>query len=540
VYLYKIKYFERMILFLVVITTTFVILCDSDATAQKKDFSGRLVYGDISFPPTFDPVTNNHRLAIEVSDILFSGLISLNLEYTKVVPQIAENWFISPDGLTYIFYLRNDVFWHDGKPLVADDVIYTYNLIMHPKTISPLKSSLFFVKSVKKIGKYTVQFTLGEPLIERIALGRLGFKILPKHLIGLDYLTLKNRKFLNTLTGTGPFMFVKKDYSQKAEFVANKKYFEPEKPKLEKIILTKHGDLDVLLQALQFGSVDLVSNIPPQKIIEIEKVRDLTVRPKSHLTWYYVAFNFNNPMLAVKEFRQAIVHAINREEMLKAHFNGHGKIITGPFAHGSWAYNMDVKQRLFDINRSNTILDSLGYFDTNGDGFREDRLGNNVKLVMKIPVSSVSSGSVGNRVAVDLQGRLRKIGIDLKLEYREMLSWKEEVFKNKDFDLVYSAWNFADDNNIFSLFSSTTMGQWQNNFISYSNPNVDNLLEEARKSKDVARLQIYYLKLHEILNNDSPYVFMWSITTYTALRNEFNAYLDPFRVFAFSADWYKR
>src|SRR5882672_2393935 len=125
---------------------------------------GALAYCEYGRPATLDPITSNEMISLRISELVFNGLVGIDEKQT-IVPELAERWEASKDGRTYTFSLRHDVRWHprDGeapKPFTADDVLFTRNIKMQPKTITPLKVRYEFIEKVEKLDEYTVRFTL--------------------------------------------------------------------------------------------------------------------------------------------------------------------------------------------------------------------------------------------------------------------------------------------------------------------------------------------------------------------------------------------
>src|SRR5437870_10219280 len=144
---------------------------------------GTLGYGEYGRPATLDPITSNETISLRITELVFNGLVGID-EKQEIVPELAERWEASKDGRVFTFFLRKDVKWHprEGdapRPFTADDVVFTYNIMMHPKTITPLKVRYEFIEKVEKTGDYTVLITLKRPILN--ALAKFSFKIIPKH-----------------------------------------------------------------------------------------------------------------------------------------------------------------------------------------------------------------------------------------------------------------------------------------------------------------------------------------------------------------------
>ena len=139
----------------------------ADTRKAARPNGGVLSYGEYGRPATLDPITSNEMISLRISELLFNGLVGIN-ERQDVVPELAQSWEVSKDGRVYTFSLRKDVTWHQRPgealvPFTANDVIFTYNIMMNPKTITPLKVRFEFIEKAEKLDDYTVRFTLKRP-----------------------------------------------------------------------------------------------------------------------------------------------------------------------------------------------------------------------------------------------------------------------------------------------------------------------------------------------------------------------------------------
>src|SRR6266516_6408372 len=189
---------------------------------------GTLGYGEYGRPSTLDPITSNEMISLRITELVFNGLVGID-EKQQIVPELAERWEVSKDGRAYTFFLRKDVTWHpkegeDSKPFTADDVVFTYNIMMHPRTITPLKVRYEFIDKVEKTGDYTVVITLKRPILN--ALAKFSFKIIPRHgPSNPQYLTREDR-FAHSPIGTGPYMLQTVTGDGEVVLVANPDYFK--------------------------------------------------------------------------------------------------------------------------------------------------------------------------------------------------------------------------------------------------------------------------------------------------------------------------
>jgi peptide/nickel transport system substrate-binding protein len=242
-----------------------------------------------------------------------------------------------------------------------------------------------------------------------------------------------------------------------------------------------------------------------------------------------------NPLLADKRVRQAFAYAVNRQEMLDAFFQGQGTLISGPFAPGSWAYNLDIQPIPYDPQKAISLLKEAG-FERGPDGIMAKN-GERLSLTLKVPIAKESEAI--KRVVLAFKNYLGKIGIEIQGEFLEWLAWKEDIFLNHDFDLMFASWVFDDSADISSLFHSAEIGDWKNNFGAYSNPEVDSLIVESKLTLDHEKRRTINRKLHAMIADDTPYVFLWTLTNYAAYNKKIrHVAIHPYKFFSYADEWY--
>ena len=507
--------------------------------AKKKDGKpdgGTLNYGEYGRPATLDPVTSNEMISLRITELIFNGLVGIN-EKQEIVPELAEKWEVSKDNRVYTFFLRKDVTWHaregeQPKPFTADDVVFTYHIMMHPKTITPLKVRYEFISSVEKIDDSTVRFTLKRPILN--ALAKFSFKIIPKHgPANSDYLT-RDDPFVQHPVGTGPFMLKNVTPEREIILVANDNYFKG-RPHINQFSAKPFADQNIMTQALMFNAIDMIVLVNPRDIPEIQGDKRFILQPYNALSYSFFGYNMKNPFLADKRVRKAFTHAVNRQEMLDSFFNGQGTIISGPFAPGSWAYNLDVQPLAFDPQKASSLLAEAG-FTKGADGFLQ-KDGNKLELTLKVPIEKESEAI--KRVVLAFKNYLKNVGVDVKVEFKEWQAWKEDVFLEHDFDIVFASWVFDDSADISSLFHSGEIGPWKNNFGSYANAEVDGLINESKLTLDHEKKRTINRKLHAILAEENPYTFLWTLTNYTAYHKKIRRVaIHPYKFFTFADEWF--
>lgn len=505
------------------------------AAAWNNSYADTLRYGEYGRPTTLDPITSNDMITLRISELLFNGLVGIN-EKQEIVPELAERWDISPDNKQYTFYLRKDVTWHpkegeEPQPFSADDVAFTYKIMTHPKTITPLKVRYEFIESAEIVDDNTVRFVLKRPVLN--ALAKFTFKVIPKHGPANPVFLTREDPFVQRPIGTGPYRLAEVTKDGDVMMVANANYFKG-KPKISSFVAKPFADQNIMTQALTFNAIDMIVLVNPRNIPELQGDKRFVLQPYNALSYSFFGYNMRNPLLQDKRIRLAMSMAINRDEMLSSFFNGQGTVISGPFAPGSWAYNLDVKPLGFDPKKATDLIEEAGY-KKNADGIYE-KDGKALSFVVKVPIQKESEAV--KRVVLAFKSYLKKAGVAIDVEFLEWQSWKAAVFQERNFDIVFASWVFDDSADISSLFHSSEIGEWKNNFGSYNNPQVDALIVESKLTLDHEKRRTIYRKLHKILADEAPYTFLWTLTNYTAYHNKLRRVeIHPYKFFSFVDGW---
>jgi peptide/nickel transport system substrate-binding protein len=290
-----------------------------------------------------------------------------------------------------------------------------------------------------------------------------------------------------------------------------------------------------MTQALMFNAIDMIVLVNPRDIPEIQGDKRFILQPYNALSYSFFGYNVRNPLLADKRVRKAFTHALNRQEMLDSFFNGQGTIISGPFAPGSWAYNLDIQPLPFDPEKGKALLQEAG-FSPGSDGFMQKE-GKRLALSLKVPIEKESEAV--KRVVLAFKNYLKNIGVDIKVEFKEWQAWKEDVFFEHEFDIIFAIWVFDDSADISSLFHSGEIGAWKNNFCGYSNPEVDGLINESKLTLDHEKRRTINRKLHAILAEENPYTFLWTLTNYAAHHKKVRRVaIHPYKFFSYADDWF--
>jgi peptide/nickel transport system substrate-binding protein len=442
----------------------------------------------------------------EVGGLIYDGLVQVdrNLNYA---PQLAKSWTFSPDCLTLTFSLRDDVKWHDGRPFTAEDVVFTYEAMVHPKTPTAYKDSFSMISKVEALDPYTVRIEYSKPFAR--ALSSWSMAMLPKHLLA-PYLAdgrLRESPQNRHPIGTGPYRFQEWRTGEKVVLVANRDYYDGP-PYLGRIVYRVIPSQATIFLELKAQGVDQSALTALQFTRQTHYPAFAKAFRKFRYpsnTYTFFGFNLKDPRFADVRVRRAFAHAINKQEIIDGVRQGLARAATGPIRPGTWAYTDDVRRYPYDPGKARELLAEAGWKDRNGDGVIEDAEGR--------PFAFTIQTNQGNeerkKIAEIIQQRLEDVGVRAEIQVIEWASFVSEYLKKRRFEAVVMGFGVGTDPDQFVLWHSSQMGPDQMNRLSFANAEVDRLLESGRASCHETERVKYYQRFQQILAEEQPMVFLY-------------------------------
>ncbi len=457
-----------------------------------------------------EPDTLNRLLATDayegrVNGFIFDSLIDRDNQTLEWTPKLASSWEISPDKLTFTFHLRKGIYWHDGAPFTADDVIYTYERIQDPKVDAPhLRVYYKDIKKVEKLGDFTVRFTYARPYFKALEFCG-GIPIIPKHIFeGKDFNTNPaNRHPI----GTGPYKFVKWETGKSIVLTRNEEYWDRSKfPQIQGIIFKIISDDTVAFKELKKGELDMDSLRPIQwvKQTNSKSFNDLFVKHQYYVPSYrFIGWNLRNPLFKDKKVRTALSELVNRQGIVEKLEFDLGKVISGPFFFESYEYNQNVKPLPYDPEHAKKLLTEAGWVDKDNDGIREKE-GKRFQFTFLIPSGNRFYESLSEIMKEDF----RKAGIDVDIRTMEWATFIGRI-NARDFEATALGWSFGFDDDPYQVWHSS-QAKAGSNFVGFENSEVDSILEKGRQTFDKAERTRLYHRFHEIVADEQPYTFLYT------------------------------
>ena len=451
------------------------------ATAEGRT-GGTLIALLPSDPTSYNPDAAMDDYSITVMENIVNKLVKFDYA-GNLIPDLAESWTVSEDGLTLTYNLRKGVKWHDGEAFSSEDVLWSLNKI---KAEGYIGYTLMGVTDIAAPDENTVVLTLAQPdasLIYNMAY--FGMYILPKHLYdGQDWATCDAATKLPI--GTGAYKFVEHNKGVSLTLEANMDYFLGA-PQTDKIIYSIIPDATTATQAFLNGELDFLGTFASTTELENLKAAGATVITRPFASRYYIAFNFDREPTNNLELRKAIALALNRQEVLDKGLGGIGAVAEG-FAPAAiaWAYNDQDVMPAFDPAKAAQVLEASG-LKKGDDGFY-------------CTLNLVTMTGWDDPATV-IKANLREIGINVNISIMDMGAYSNAVLVDHDFDITLLSGNHGPDASAMSMRVGTGGAV---NVMNYSNPAIDELYAKALLVSAQEERAAYYKEAQKILSQDLP------------------------------------
>lgn len=501
---------------------------------------GTYIYTSIGDAKVLLPILTADTASSFVTAFVYDNLLTVD-DMLNFHPGVAKSWTVDQDRI-YTFKLHEGVKFHDGVEMTAEDAVFTFAAIAHPKytgvrfydfegvkgwaelgeTYEALREDLksgaidqetFDAKGMEAYeafmqkggltapDKYTFRVELEEPFAPFLV-SISAYGIMPKHLLEshLDDLAASPEAFFPI--GTGAFKFINwvKDDHIILERNPDWKYGVMQHPMyFDRMIIKTIPDGQANMIALETGETDYAGIQPDNYEHFVNDVKHVNVRTGMTFSYTYMGYNLQSPLFSDKRVRSAITHAINRQQIVDEILIGHGSLAN---SHGSpvrWDFNADAPVLDFNLARAEQLLNEAGW-RKGADGILEK---DGVKFAFEL--STNNGNPLREQSAVVIQQALKQVGMDVRIELMEWNAFLDHVDSDQKQAYILG-WSLGFDPDPFDVFH--TNGGF-NMMHGYSNARVDDLIDQGRKVTDQAKRADIYKEMQNILADDQVYTWLF-------------------------------
>jgi peptide/nickel transport system substrate-binding protein len=485
------------------------VTSSEDVITPRANFGGE--YHDVSTSDavSFQPYLTTDTASSSYQGMVYaSGLLRLDPNTLEYIPNMAESYTISPDGLTFTFNLRKTMKWSDGQPITAQDFQWTYDQVVKPENGFPYLSQLAFITSYKALDDYTLEIKIGE--VYAPALGQMVGLIspLPKHI--WEKLPWsdpqKNPEINNPSVVSGAYKLVEWKRDQYVIFEANPNYWFHGAPNITRYVTQIVPDQDIAYEKMKTGETD-TAPITPDKLAEARALPNINVYEwwPAAATWSYVGLNTRQGFVTSDvNVRHGLSYAVQKQLLVDKVMLGQAKRQCSVFPETSWVYNPDVQCYEYDKDKALAAFAQAGY--TLQSGKLVDKSGKQLQLKL---IYGPNTSQTRELMAVSIQNDLRQIGIEVNIQAMEWSSFLQAIQATQpDWDMFIGAWQSTIEPHImYTIWAQDSIPQL--NSVGYVNKQVEQLFKEAGATYDTAVRKEKYGEIQKIIADDSPYIFLF-------------------------------
>lgn len=422
----------------------------------------------------------------DVADQLFLRLAELGPKAQTAgdrdfVPALARSW-TRRDSTTLVFDLDSRARWHDGTPVTARDVVFTFKRAKNPDLAPRVSELLRQIVSVAAEGDSRVVFRFARPYAEQLYDATYHVAPIPFHLLdSIPPDSVSRSSFATSPIGSGPYRWVRSVPGQFVELAAVPDFFLG-KPKIARVILRTAVEPSARLNLLLSGQADAMDIIPPPSVNQVAADTTLRLIAVPSSTMGFLLFNQRDPknrarphsILADNRVRRAITLGLDRSQLVQAVFGSHGMVPYGPVSQLLWIRHRSPRAEGPNVNEARRLLAATGWGDSDADGTL-DRDGHPLRLVLSVPNTS----GIRRQMALLIQEQLRRIGVQIEILQLEFPIYLERRAAG-DFDVDFSSVNQDPSPSGLTQSWACTGG---NNVAGYCDRGVDSVMEQAVRGR---------------------------------------------------------
>jgi peptide/nickel transport system substrate-binding protein/oligopeptide transport system substrate-binding protein len=490
------------------------LLLSLPSCSSSNRLEGYVYYRLNTNPTTLDPALVVDVTGGSIASKLFNGLVRIDKDLS-IQPDIARDWSISRDGLTYIFRLKKGVYFSNKQEVKADDFKYSFKRILDPKSKSPntwvlekilgaddfMKGEAKDIKGIKVINDYTLEMRLKKPFSPFLSL----LTMTAAYVVPSGEIEKSGPDFSSHPVGTGPFVL--KEWLPNRELRLERRgdYFD-DQAKVKGIIYRIIPEDLTAVTEFELGNLDIIT-IPASEYLRYRKdqTKQNFISSLKGINTYYLGLNCSRSPFNNVNIRRAINHAIDREKILNTIYEGRGRLAEGPVPDIIRTWNNKLSYE-YNPEKAREIIK------------REGQEGITISFYVTADQEVID-------VAEVIQAYIEAIGIHVKIKQLEWSAYKEALNKGEP-NMFYLSWwaDYPDPENfLFPLFHSSNFGAGGNR-TRYRNPAVDSLIEKGQQTLKKKERDLLYKKAEALIVADAPWISLWHRTDFTIRQQRVENY----------------
>jgi peptide/nickel transport system substrate-binding protein len=489
--------------------------CQPDLRCEG-DWCGTAVIVSGAEPEALLPALATWDVHIAINDLLYWKLANVGPGANTFgdegfVPMLAEGWeFEGPTTIS--FRINPNARWHDGVPVTAEDVAYTFAVFTDPEVNFVSRSRLANITSVSVRDSLTVVVEFSRQYPEQFFDAVYHMRVVPHHLLdSIPMAELVSHPLVRNPIGNGPYRFVRWHAGELIELAGDSAFFAG-RPGFRTIVWRFGSDPVAMVSQLVAGEADFLNFVPgPENIERIAEQPHLRIEPYKVGVYTFIGFNMRNPedvssphpLLGDRGLRRALSMAIDREAVTRTVVGEYGETLGIPVTPTLWIWTDEVEKIEFDSAAARLAFEELGWTDRDGDGIL-DRDGRPLSFDLMVPTSSTPR----RRGAVILQDQLKRLGVAMTISELEPTTWESRA-NDGNFDAYFqSLGHDASPASIAETWTAEGFGGF--NDVRYSNPPVERLVDEALNTFDRDEARAKWRDALEIINSDAPGIWLFA------------------------------
>jgi peptide/nickel transport system substrate-binding protein len=507
---------------------------------------GTIVIATTAEPDALFPPITTTLQGRQVTELLFDNLAQVGtamntLGDTGFEPRLAKSWTWGPDSLSIAFNLDPNAKWHDGKPVRASDVSFSFRVYTDSLVGSPTAAQLVQIDSISARDSVTAVAWFKRKYPRQFFDAASQMLILPEHIYSATADSLLKKASSIDPVGSGRFRFGNWKRSVSLTLLADTANYRG-RPGVDRVQFVIAPEFTTALTKFLTGEADVFEALRPENLAEIAKHPELKAVRLPGMAYVFMQFNLRDPknpgkpneLFSNRTLRRALAMSVDREAMVRNVFDSLAQVSIGPTVRAYPTTPKSLPRTQFDTVTAGRMLDSLGWRDSNGDGIR-DRNGRDLSFSMLVPSSSKSR----ERMAVLMQEQFRKVGVKARIESLDFPALMQRQ-ADRDFDTMLWAWQLTPSpSGLRQTWSAaSSRNKSGSNFGSYENPQFDAYVDSALAETNAPRSLALFDKAYRIILDDAPAIWLYEPETVLGIQSRIQT--KPMRPDAWwlgIADW---